>query len=85
MRFCGCTASGYTLDPVRDWWVHYTCGWPTKAWHTGSGRHAPKSLLGIKPVTYHEYVPVTGKAHVGRLSVEGRRRNKSAIGSWVWD
>ena len=85
MRYCTCTASGYTHDVARDWWVHYACGWPTKAWYAGSDKPAPPKLAGIKPVTYHEYVPVTGKANTDRLSNEAKKRNKAAIGSWVWD
>jgi hypothetical protein len=85
MRFCACAPSGYTYDVDRAWWVHYQCGWPTKAWYTGAARPAPEHLLGLKPVTYHEYVPVTGKANLELLSSSARRRNKVASGGWVWD
>lgn len=85
MRFCGCAPSGYTYDVERDWWVHYVCGWPKEAWYTGSGKPAPRALLGIKPVTYHEYAPVTGKANTKRLGPERQDINKAASGAWVWD
>lgn len=85
MRYCACGSSGFTHEPARDWWVHYVCGWPTRAWYTTSGKHAPEPLRGIKPVTYHEYVPVTGKRLLARLSPDGQKRNRASAGTWVWD
>jgi len=87
MRFCSCPPSGYTFDPEREWWVHYHCGWPTRAWYEGSDRPAPEQLLGVRPVTYHEYVSVPrgSKKQPDRLSAEQRRLNDAQIGGWVRD
>ena len=89
MRFCGCGGSdrGFTLDAARGWWVHYVCGWPTKAWYESSGKPAPSKLLGLKPVTYHEYqlVPSTPKVEFERLSAAQKRSNRLAVGRWIRD
>ncbi len=89
MRFCGCAGSdyGYTLDRVRDWWVHYDCGWPTKSWFDGSGRPPPAELQGVKPLTFHEYrmVPKSPKRPYAALSDEQRRVNDAAEGTWLCD
>jgi len=86
-RFCGCLPSGYTHDWERDWWVHYSCGWPTRAWLTEAGHLPPAELLGVKPVTYHEFlvVPRTPKAAFARLTEEQRRINAAWAGRWVRD
>ena len=87
IRFCGCPPSGYSLDPERGWWVHYSCGWPTRAWFEGSGRPAPDHLLGLRPVTFHEYaaVPRGPKSRKDPLTPEQRRLNDAQVGQWVRD
>jgi hypothetical protein len=87
VRFCGCLPSGYSFDPERGWWVHYLCGWPKKAWYEGAGRSAPDHLVGIRPVTYHEYLGVSRgpKSKTDPLTRERRRQNDALIGSWVRD
>lgn len=87
MLFCACMPSGYTFDVERGWWVHYYCGWPTKAWFDGSGAPAPESLRGLKPITYHEFaiVPKSPKAVYDRLSDEQKAMNDRFAGSMVWD
>lgn len=89
MRFCGCgkATSGFTFDRERGWWVHYQCGWPTRAWYEGSGRPAPPQLLGIKPITYHEFVavPRAPKATYLRLTAEQKVINDEFAGRWIWD
>ncbi len=87
MRFCRCSPSGYTLDLERGWWVHYSCGWPTRAWFEGSGRPAPDDLLGVRPVTYHEFVavPRNPRSTYDRLTEEQKRLNGTYGGSWVRD
>ena len=57
-RFCRCQPSGYTFDVERGWWVHYLCGWPTWDWLQAAGSQPPEHLLGVRPVTLHEFVPV---------------------------
>ena len=87
LRFCGCTPSGYTFDAERGWWVHYHCGWPTRAWYERAGRAAPDELLGVRPVTLHEFVGVPrgprGKADP--LTPGQRALNDAQIGAWVRD
>jgi hypothetical protein len=89
MRFCGCTSTdhGYTHDTVRGWWVHYVCGWPTKAWYEGSGSPSPPELEGVKPVTYHEYraVPKTPARAWKSLNPGQQLANDRAVGAWLWD
>jgi len=87
MRFCGCMPSGYTLDTERGWWVHYSCGWPTHAWYEAEGKPAPESLLGVRPVTLHEYVSVHRgpKKKPDPLTPEQRLLNDARIGGWVRD
>ena len=89
VRFCACQPSGYSYDPARDWWVHYYCGWPTRAWLTGHGRPAPADLLGVRPLTFHEFVPVprskSPKSVFARMSDEQRRLNAHFTGGWVRD
>jgi len=87
MRFCGCTASGYTFDVEREWWVHYTCGWPTRAWYEAAGRPAPEPLAGQRPVTYHEFVvvPRAPKQTYDRLSEAQKRLNDTYADAWVRD
>jgi hypothetical protein len=87
VRFCGCPPSGYTLDPERGWWVHYTCGWPTRALYEGTGRPAPQHLAGLRPVTYHEFavVPRSPKSAYERLTMDQRRINHIYAGTWVRD
>lgn len=87
MRFCACQPSGYTFDVERDWWVHYHCGWPTRAWYERAGKPAPVHLLGIRPVTLHEYVSVP-RGPTNRddpLKPEQRRLNDAHVGQWVRD
>jgi len=85
MRFCGCPpGQGWTLDPERDWWVDHWCGWPRRAWFEASGTPAPPGLAGRKPVTWHDYPSVTGKARE-RLGEDARRRNTAAAGTGVRD
>lgn len=87
MRFCGCIPSGYTFDCARGWWVHYVCGWPTRAWYEAEGRPAPDSLAGLRPVTLHEYavVPKNPKQTYDRLTDEQKRINAQFDGVWVRD
>jgi len=87
MRFCGCGATGFTFDEARGWWVHYECGWPTRAWFSSCGELAPVDLLGVRPVAYHEFVvvPQNPKATYDRLSEEQRRINEAWAGRWVRD
>jgi len=89
MRFCGCsdTDHGYTFDTTRGWWVHYVCGWPTKAWYEGSGSPLPPGLGGVKPVTYHEYraVPRSPARPWKSLTPQQQAANDAAVGRWVWD
>jgi hypothetical protein len=89
VRFCGCRRSdhGYTFDPQRGWWVHYVCGWPTRAWFEANGKDAPLDLQGVKPTTYHEYQPVpkVPKQAYEALTEEQRRANEVGVGTWVRD
>ncbi len=87
VRFCACPPSGYTFDPDRGWWVHYPCGWPTRAWYEGAGREAPEHLLGMRPVTVHEFVSVPRgpKSKKDPLSPEQRRLDDAMAGQWVRD
>jgi len=87
IRFCGCLPSGYTFDEARGWWVHYVCGWPTRAWYEASGRPAPDTLAGLRPVTLHEYptVPRSPRKPYERLTEEQKRLNDLYIGAWVKD
>lgn len=87
IRFCGCLPSGYSFDPERGWWVHYHCGWPTPAWYEGTGHLAPEHLLGMRPVTWHEFVSVPHgpKSKEDPLTPEQRRLNDALIGQWVRD
>lgn len=89
VRFCGCQPSGYSFDFERGWWVHYVCGWPTRAWLTAAGRLPPADLLGLRPATYHEFVAVrrstSPTAPYARLSDEQKRLNAAWTGCWVRD
>ena len=87
MRFCGCIPSGYTFDEERGWWVHYVCGWPTRAWYEAAGRPAPASLAGVRPVTFHEFtvVPRSPKQAYDRLTEEQKVVNDKYAGAWVRD
>lgn len=87
MRYCGCIPSGYTFDEERGWWVHYVCGWPTRAWYEAAGQPAPESLAGLRPVTLHEYpvVPRNPKKAYERLTEAQRRLNDTYAGEWVRD
>ena len=89
VRFCGCQPSGYSFDVARGWWVHYYCGWPTRAWLTGHGHLPSADLLGVRPATFHEFVPVprskSPKSVYARLSDEQRRLNAAWTGGWVRD
>ncbi len=88
MRYCGCGSTGFTLDVEREWWVCYTCGWPRRTWFEGSGTPAPENLAGLRPETYHEYIPVTGtpKQIAARLGSDERvALNLRFTGRWVWD
>jgi hypothetical protein len=89
VRFCGCQPSGYSYDVARSWWVQYYCGWPTRAWLTRAGHLPPDELLGTRPVTYHEYVPVprskSPKSIYARLSEERKGLNTAWTGGWVRD
>ena len=79
--------SGYTFDVERGWWVHYSCGWPTRAWYEAAGKPAGEDLLGMRPVTLHEFVsvPRRSKGKADRLTPEQRIRNDAQIGNWVRD
>lgn len=79
--------SGYTLDPDRGWWVHYYCGWPTRAWYEAAGQPAPDRLVGLRPVTLHEYVSVPRgpKSKEDPLTHVQRRLDSALIGQWVRD
>jgi hypothetical protein len=87
VRFCGCVPSGYTFDAERGWWVHYHCGWPTRAWYEVAGKPAPDHLLGIRPVTLHEFPAVRrgSKKKPDPLTPERRVQNDAEIGNWVRD
>ena len=87
MHFCGCKPSGYTFDEARGWWVHYVCGWPTRAWYETAGRPAPDSLAGLRPVTLHEYpvVPRSPKKPYERLTEKQKLLNDNRRGTWVRD
>lgn len=87
MRFCGCMGTGFTFDAERGWWVHYLCGWPTRAWFVGCGDLPREDLLGLKPVTFHEYVavPQNPKKEYAKLSEEQQRINAGFAGSMVHD
>ena len=89
MRFCGCSGSdhGFTYDDVRGWRVHYVCGWPSRQWFEHSGSPPVPGLVGVKPVTYHEYRAVSKNPSrpYAALSEEQRRWNEQAGGTWVWD
>jgi len=87
VRFCACLPSGYVHDIERDWWVHYYCGWPTRAWYEGARRPAPDDLLGMRPVTLHEYVSVPRgpKSKDDPLTLQQRRLDTAAVGGWVRD
>lgn len=87
MRYCGCPPSGYTLDIARGWWVHYSCGWPTKPWFDAAGQPAREELRGLRPITYHEFatVPRSPKPTYDRLTDEQKRINDTYVGASVWD
>ncbi len=87
LRFCGCGATGFTLDPARDRWVHYGCGWPTRAWFAACGSLPKDDLLGLKPVTYHEFVvtPKSPKKTYARLTEAQQRLNDEYAGRWIRD
>ena len=87
IRFCACPPSGYTFDVERGWWVHYVCGWPTRAWFEVAGRPAPDELVGMRPVTLHEYVSVPRgpKSKDDPLTAEQRGLDSAAVGGWVRD
>lgn len=87
VRFCGCQPSGYSYDVARGWWVHYYCGWPTRAWYEGAGKPAPDHLLGMRPVTLHEFVSVPRgpRTKEDPLTPEQRRLNDAQVGQWVRD
>jgi hypothetical protein len=87
MRFCGCAPSGYSYDRKRGWWVHYICGWPTRAWYEQAGKPASEHLAGARPVTYHEFadVPKPPKKGPDPLGAEQRARNTAYTGRWVRD
>ena len=87
MLFCGCMPSGYTFDVERGWWVHYWCGWPTRAWFEAAGAAAPASLRGVKPVTYHEFpvVPRSPRKAYDRLTDAQKALNDQFAGTMVWD
>jgi hypothetical protein len=87
IRFCGCGGTGFSHDVERDWWVHYECGWPTRAWYEAAGRPAPDHLAGLRPVTYHEFrvVPENPRAVYERLDPRQRELNRARAGSWVRD
>ena len=87
IRFCGCLASGYTFDEARGWWVHFECGWPTRLWFDSCGEMPPEGLLGVKPVTFHEFVivPKNPKKAYARLTDDQRRLNEEWAGRWVRD
>ena len=89
VRFCGCQPSGYSYDVERGWWVHYHCGWPTRAWLTQHGQLPPTDRVGGRPATFHEFVPVprskSPKSVYARLSDEQRRLNAAWTCGWVRD
>ena len=87
MRYCGCGSTGFTHDIERDWWVCVWCGWPTRAWFEAAGKPAPVHLAGLRPVTYHEFVPVTGTAKqiAKRLDERQIELNGRFAGAWVRD
>ena len=87
IRFCACPPSGYQFDPERGWWVHSTCGWPTRAWYEGAGMPAPEHLRGMRPVTLHRFVSVPRGAlsKPDPLTPEQRERNDAHVGQSVRD
>lgn len=87
MLFCACGEPAFTWDEPRDWWVHYGCGWPTRAWFEAQGRPALEHLAGLRPVTYHEFRvhPRTPKKAYAALSDHQRAANERGAGTWVRD
>lgn len=55
MLFCQCgDQSGWTFDPIREWWVDAECGWPTERWYEGAGRpKVEESVWGHRPRTWY--------------------------------
>lgn len=88
-RFCQCQPSGYTFDAARGWWVHYYCGWPTLAWFSRRGSLPPEHLLGVRPVTLHEFVPVarskSPKSAFMLMTDQQREWNARFADRWVRD
>ena len=89
MRNCACVADRfeYTFDVDRGWWVHSSCGWPTRAWFESAGTPAPNHLTAMRPVTYHDFVtvPRSPKTTYDRLSDEQKRVNDDYVGRSVRD
>jgi hypothetical protein len=47
VRFCDCnSASEFSHDQDRNWWIHPVCGWPKRAWFLSSGAIIPDSADG---------------------------------------
>lgn len=87
VRYCGCGSTGFTLDVERNWWVCVWCGWPTRAWYRAAGAPAPEHLAGLRPITYHEFVPVPGSAKQVAKVLDERETelNRRFAGAWVRD
>lgn len=87
MRYCGCGGTCFTFDVERDWWVCFGCGWPTRAWFRSAGTPAPEHLAGVRPVTYHEFVPVMGPAKQVAKVLDEREieLNRRFAGTWIRD
>jgi len=87
MLFCGCGEPAFTLDVPRRWWVHYACGWPTRAWFEAAGSPAPDDLAGLRPATYHQFRvhPRSPKKVYAALSDDQRAANERGAGTWVRD
>jgi hypothetical protein len=81
VRYCGCGDTGFTLDPARGWWVHYACGWPSRAWFETTGSPAPDELAGLRPVTYHEFPVLPDK----QMTDEQKVVSRAHAGAWVRD
>ncbi len=63
------------------------CGWPTRAWYEAAGQPARDDLLGLRPVTAHEFVSVPRgpKGKADPLTPDRRTRNDAQIGRLVRD
>ena len=80
VRYCGCGDTGFTLDPARGWWVHYACGWPTRAWFETADRPRLMSC-GAAPGDLPR-VPVLPDK---QMTDEQKVVSRAHAGAWVRD